>query len=303
MFDVISIGNISIDIFFQSSSFTFKDERFQLAVGGKYFAEKVKETVGGGGANVAIGIAQHNLRSAVYGKIGNNSFKSIIIKKLEDSKVNTKHCQFVDNFMNISSILLTSNGERTIIHYTTPYTKLFISSEEKKKLLNTKLLYIGNTPVDSWNERKELISYEVKNKVLVALNIGIDDCRRNKAELKELLQLVDILLINGHEFSELAKVQYKDIRFAENIIEWYLPYMKDKLVIVTEGSKGSYAYKMGSIYHHKADKVHEVLDTTGAGDAYTAGFLSSFIKNENIEKSMYRGSIYAAQILRKIGAN
>lgn len=303
MFDIISIGNISIDIFFQSSSFTYKDNRFQLAVGGKYFVENVRETVGGGGANVAIGAAKHGLRVAVYGKIGNNPFKSILLKKLKDSQVHTDHCQIVDNFMNISSILLTPKGERTVIHYTTPYSKLFISSEEKRKLINTKLLYIGNSPSNSWKERVELIAYAKKNKVIVGVNLGIDDCRRPEAELKELLQGVDILIVNGHEFAEFAKVQYKDIQFSENIVEWYVSYLKSKLVIVTEGKKGSYAYQNTTIFHQKAENIEDVVDTTGAGDAYTAGFLSSFLKNDQLATSMKAGSVYAGHILKKIGAN
>ncbi len=59
MYDLISVGTISVDLYFLGKSFTFKDNRFALALGGKYQAENFYLSVGGGGANVAIGVAKH----------------------------------------------------------------------------------------------------------------------------------------------------------------------------------------------------------------------------------------------------
>ena len=84
MYDLISVGNISIDLFYKGKNFTRNKERFQLAIGGKYYADYFYEDIGGGGVNVASGVAKLGLRTAVFGKVGNNPFKEVIFKKLTD---------------------------------------------------------------------------------------------------------------------------------------------------------------------------------------------------------------------------
>ena len=79
MFDLISIGNISIDLYFKGDSLTFEKNRFQLAIGGKYFVDQFHTGVGGGGVNVAIGASKAGIKSAVMGTIGNNPFKKMIL--------------------------------------------------------------------------------------------------------------------------------------------------------------------------------------------------------------------------------
>src|SRR5687768_15456462 len=112
MYDLISIGNIAIDLYFRDKSFTVKDDRLQLAMGGKYFANYFHYGVGGGGANVAIGVRRSGLKTAILGKIGNNPFKDLILEVLKKEDVTSYLCQLEDEYMNISSILLSSKGER-----------------------------------------------------------------------------------------------------------------------------------------------------------------------------------------------
>ena len=92
MFDLISIGNISIDLYFKGSSLTFEKDRFQLAIGGKYFVDQFHTGIGGGGVNVAIGVAKEGIKSAVMGTIGNNPFKKMILQLLEAKQVSSKLC-------------------------------------------------------------------------------------------------------------------------------------------------------------------------------------------------------------------
>ena len=134
-YDLISIGNISIDLFFRGDSLTFKDNRFQLAVGGKYFVDQFQTSIGGGGANVAVGAAKHNLKTAVLGAIGNNPFKKMIIQMLQAHNVSTDLCPLEDNYFNLSCILLTKTGERSIIHYSTPHRNILRKAVSAKKII------------------------------------------------------------------------------------------------------------------------------------------------------------------------
>jgi len=303
MYDLISVGTISVDLYFKGEGFTFKDNRFTLAVGGKYVANQFDLKIGGGGANVAIGVANHGFKPAVIGKIGNNPFKKIILDYLKLHHVSISLIDKEADYYNLSAILLTKKGERTIIHYSTPHQDLFSSGNPLLGLTKTKIVYLGNLPDVSLTQRIKFLKFLGKYKITRVLNLGVVDCRRPKKQLEEIFGEVDILIVNGYEFSEIVKAQHKDINFHEDIVSWYIPQLFEKIVVVTEGEKGSFAYYRGKIFYQRALKPAQIEDTTGAGDAYTAGFISGFLKSNNIEMSMKKGAIYASHILAKIGAN
>jgi len=303
MFDLISIGNISIDLYFKGESLTFSDKRFQLAVGGKYFTDQFHTGLGGGGANVAVGSAKYGLKTVVLGTIGNNPFKKMIFQLLQNYNISTNLCSIEDDYFNISCILLTDEGERSIIHYSTPQRNILRKATSIKHLIEAKIVYLGNLPDVSLTERELTLNMCKKNNILTVLNLGVKDCRRPKRQLFSLLKKTDILIINGHEFAELVKAQYHDIHFKENVVNWYIPELEEKVVIITEGKKGSYGYFNHKIVQQKAIEVNKIVDSTGAGDAYTAGFIAQYFKTKNLEKSMEKGAQSAAKTLSNIGAN
>ena len=301
MYDLVSVGNISVDLFFQGESLTHDRERFQLAIGGKYFTDKAVQTVGGGGANVAIGVAKHKLNAAVLGTIGNNPFKKTILDVFEKAHVSTSLCGYQDNFMNMSAILLTQKGEKTVVHYSTPHQHILKNSEDR--LYKTKLLYMGNIPDVSIYERTRFLTKAKKAGIKRFVNLGIKDCRLPKNAIRPFLEEVDVLIVNGHEFAELVKAPYDDIHFHEDVVSWYIPHLKETLVIVTEGKRGSYAYYRGHIHHQEALPIEHMVDATGAGDGFTAGFIAGFCQADDIRTAMKSGASYAVKILSRIGAN
>jgi len=303
MYDLISIGNISIDIFFQGNSLTYADNRFQFAVGGKYFADSIVESLGGGGSNVAIGASRHGLKTAVLGHIGNNPFKSMILEKLKNNSVSTSLCQYVDNYFNISSIFLTEKGERSIVHFTSPHQHILSNNNDNHTLLSSQIVYMGNLQHVSLTEKCELLHFFKKNNKKVIVNFGANDCRRDREQLKQLLKPIDTLIINGHEFSDMVKVDFLKIDFTQNIIKKYIPYLSGKSVIITLGEKGSFAYLNDTVFHQKAYPVKKIVDTTGAGDAFTAGFISGLIKTQSFSQALDYGAKYSSKIISQIGAN
>jgi len=302
MYELISIGSISIDFFFQGESLTFKDDRFQLAVGGKYQADYLYESIGGGGANVAIGGSVNGLNTAVVGKIGNNSFKHAILDELRKSKVSTDLCEYEDDYINISSILLAQNGERSIIHYLPSHKHIILSAEDCNKFTDTKAVYLGNLPDVSLTERESIIHFLKKKQVLTIVNLGVKDCRRPWEQLEKFIVGIDILIVNAHEFAEIVKRKYEEINFNHNLIEAY-PILKNTIVIVTDGPNGSYGYDEKTMVHQKAIEPAVIKDSTGCGDGYTSGFIAEYLKSKDIASAMKSGAHYASKILAQVGAN
>lgn len=303
MYDLIAIGNISIDLYFQGESLTNKSKRFTLAIGGKYNADYFHESLGGGGANVAIGAARHGLKTAILGKIGNNQFKEMILKHLKDHEVSDCLCSFKDEYLKISSILLSPAGERTIINYETPHEHIFETDKELEKLKEAKIVYVSNLPRVPLEERNHMMTFLNHNNIPVVLNLGIKDCRRPFHQLLPMLAKTTVLIMNSHEFCEMIKHSYDAVDFKKDIRK-YAEVLANKILIVTDGEKGSYGYWDSNIVHMKALPPKRVVDTTGAGDGYTAGFISGFFKHEgDIQKAMELGSKYALRIIEKVGAN
>lgn len=299
MYDLISVGNISIDLYFKGKSLTQNNERFQLAIGGKYFTDNFYEDVGGGAVNVAAGLTKYGYKVTVFAKIGNNSFKEVILKKLENKKISSEFCQFEDNYYKISSILLTEKGERTIINYETPshlYGQ-FILNDQLKKAKN---VYFGPLPSISLAEKTKMVNFFKGDQVTTIVNLASMDCQQPINDLKEIFQSLDVLIINAHEYSLLIKKPYAEINFKET---YQIDSLKDKVVVVTDAEKGSYGYFNNKTFFQLATVPEKIIDTTGAGDGYTAGFIAEYLKTKDIKASMESGAKYASKIISQIGAN
>lgn len=302
MLDLISIGTISIDLSFRGKSLISDNDRFQLAVGGKYLVDELHEGIGGGGANVALGLREYGLDVAVLGLLGENSFKEIILAKLHGAGVHTHLCQIKKDYLNISSILLTPSGERSIIHYEPPHEDLFAGMKDFGALTQASAVYLGNLPDVHLAQRTQLLMLAKHNEALTFLNLGVKDVRREQRELLPLISQTDVLIVNGHEFTDLIKKKYEDLDFSSDVVSQEKMF-DGKIVIITDGEKGSYGYEKGQVHLQPAIKPEKILDTTGAGDGYTAGFIAQYLRSKDVSKSMSQGAEHAAKVLAKIGAN
>lgn len=302
MLDIIAIGNISADLFFKADTLTQKDGRFQLAIGGKYMVDDFEMHVGGGGANVAIGCRKLGLRTAVVGMIGNSIFRKSILDRLHKSKVSTKLTLFSQTDTSVSIILLDARGERTIIVHSSPRRHATAEKHILRVVKNTRAVYIGHVPDGALQYRLLAMERLRKHGTFITVNLGKRDCKLPRAESDAVLKHADMLILNTFEFSLLVRRPEASIDFKKPIHK-YLPVMDGKLVVVTAAAEGSYAYHEGKVYYQKSVKPKKVIDTTGAGDAYTAGFLTTYLKHEDVVRAMKAGARYASHILGHVGAN
>lgn len=277
MYDFISVGNISIDLYFKSKSLTKSENRFNLAIGGKYYADFFYEDIGGGGCNVAVGVSKHGFKTAIFARIGNNPFKEMILNKLKQKNVSSEFCQYEDNYNIISSILLTDSGERTIISYDTPghLARNFFLHEKLKNVMN---IYISSLSNVSLEEKVKIIAHFKGSETLTFVNLSVVDCKREPETLGKIFDCLDVLIVNAHEYCELIKKPYEETDFKN--LQVTLPYLNERVLIVTDAEKGSYGYFKNEKFFQEAVKPEKIIDTTGCGDAYMAGFISQYIKSK-----------------------
>jgi sugar/nucleoside kinase (ribokinase family) len=302
MYDLITVGNISIDLYFSGQSLTHSKDRFQLAIGGKYTADAFHESIGGGAANVAIGVQKAGLHTAIVAKIGETRFKPILLDMLKKHGVSARLCHTHETYVKISTILLAPSGERTIVNYETPHEHIIRHEADLEQFENTKAIYLSNLPFVPLEERKKILSHAHAKKIKTIVNLGTKDCRRPTEQIIRLLHHADIVILNAHEFAELAKSEYEHIDLAVSI-QRRMPEFAHKLVVITDGKKGSFAYQNGSVLHQPALPAEKIIDTTGAGDGFTAGFIAELLKTNDVGKALHAGAHYAVKIIQKIGAN
>ena len=119
---------------------------------------------------------------------------------------------------------------------------------------------------------------------------------RHKQDFINLLKNdLDILIGNENEINELTgnKILLNSINQLKNF---------NKLIVITRSEKGSLAIKDNEIINCESENVEKIIDLTGAGDLFAAGFLKKYVDNSEIKDCLNAGSILASKIIQKIGA-
>jgi fructokinase len=144
---------------------------------------------------------------------------------------------------------------------------------------------------------KHAISIAKKNKVKIAMSLSDIFCvARHKQDFYDLLENdLDILIGNENEINELTNK--KNLLDSVNQLKEL-----NKLIIITRSETGSMAIKNNEIINCNSIRVKKILDLTGAGDLFAAGFLKEYLDNSDIKKSLETGSILASKIIQTIGA-
>jgi fructokinase len=144
---------------------------------------------------------------------------------------------------------------------------------------------------------KQAINFAKKNQVKIAMTLSDIFCvNRHKANFYNLLKNdLDILIGNENEINELTGNK----NLSDSINQLIL---LNKLIIITRSERGSLAIHNSLIIDCKSFQVNKVIDVTGAGDLFAAGFLKEYIEKSEIKKCLSTGSLMASKIIQKIGA-
>lgn len=303
MYDLVSIGTVAIDLYFRGHTIVPQDGRFNLAVGGKYFADHFYEGLGGGATNVSIGAKKNGLSVALAATIGENVFKRVILHKLDELQIDYSLSIFEQDFYNISAVMIAPSGDRSIVNYRSKHQDTYEDQEELEKLACTKMVYLANLPNLSLKRKTEILKFFRDRKITNFANLGTTDCKRDFSSIRRFLQQVDVLIINTHEFAEMIRTPYDQVSFEENLKQEYLGEFNHLTLILTDGLNGSYGYFDGTVHHQDPVLAEKAVDATGAGDGYTAGFISNFYKTNDVKAAMKQGAEYSSQIVGLMGAN
>jgi len=308
---ILGIGNAIVDVFakveerflkennlIKGSMKLINEEEF-LKLKQKIKIEKI--LAGGSVANSMAGISYLDGDASFIGKINSDEFGELYKKSLENIDV-----AFLYNpkkeLMPTGTciILITPDSERTMCTYLGISSQLAANDLNEKNIIDKELIFLEGYLWDKGlSERmfKQSINFAKKNKVKIAMTLSDIFCvTRHKADFYNLLKNdLDVLIGNENEINELTG--NKNLSNSINQL-----ILLNKLIIVTRSEKGSLAINNNIIIDCDSIQVNKVIDVTGAGDLFAAGFLKEYVEKSEIKKCLTTGTVMASKIIQKIGA-
>jgi len=308
---ILGIGNAIVDVFVKvDDDFLLKNNLIKgsMKLLEKQEFESLKSTIkiekieaGGSVANTMVGIAYLGGHPSFIGKVNSDEFGNIYKKSLQKINVNFLYSEKEENLPTGASIIfITPDSERTMCTY------LGISSQLSKEDINEDYIkdyeiiflegYLWDKGI-SEEMFKHVIQLAKKNNVKIAMSLSDIFCvTRHREDFFKLLKNdLNILIGNENEINEL--MQKNNLLDSMNELKNI-----NKLIIITRSENGSVAVLNNEITNCESVKVEKVLDLTGAGDLFAAGFLKEYLDKSNIKKCLQKGSNLAAKIIQKVGA-
>ena len=259
------------------------------------------EISGGSAANTLVGISSFGGKAAFIGKVAGDEFGKIFAHDIRAAGVefNSKAVDGKDPTSR-SLILVTPDGERTMNTYLGISTDIDNGEVDPDAIKAAKIVYLEGYLFDrpdakaAFGEAVE-IAKAAGRKVALSLSDGfcVD---RHRSEFLELIHYgVDILFANEEEITSLYETT--DFEEAAKKIA-----SATELAALTRGAKGSLVVSKGERIEIPVEPIEELVDTTGAGDLYAAGFLYGVAAGKDLATAGRLGSIAAAEIISHMGA-
>jgi fructokinase len=308
---ILGIGNAIVDVLARVDDEFLKKNKLikgSMKLINKFEFEDLKKNItiekvvaGGSVANTMAGIAHLRGNPSFIGKINSDNFGEMYKKSLQDINVNFSYLEKDEDLSTGASIILiTPDSERTMCTYLGISSHLSANDINENIIIDHELIFLEGYLWDkgiSEKMFKHAISIAKKNKVKIAMSLSDIFCvTRHKQDFNNLLKNdLDILIGNENEIKELANK--KSLLDSVNQLKEL-----NKLIVITRSENGSMAIKNNEIINCNSIKVNKILDLTGAGDLFAAGFLKEYLDNSDIKKCLETGSILSSKIIQKIGA-
>jgi len=310
--DVLCIGNAIVDVIADTTDAFLDAEGLTKGSMRLIDAEEAerlyshmgpaREISGGSAANTAAGVAALGSRAGFIGQVAPDQLGAFYKHDLTATGVEftTPAADFGEPTAR-SMVLVTPDGHRTMNTFLGAAQHLPASALDEQQIASAGVLYLEGYLWDPETPRYAMVrAIEVARQAgrKVAFTLSDSFCiDRHRDGFNELIDggRIDILFANEDEIQALAGVAHFESAVAA---------VKDKVetLVVTRSEKGAIATRGGERAYVPAERVSAVVDTTGAGDLFAAGFLAGYTSDKNLEQSLKLGAIAAAEVISHYGA-
>jgi len=259
---------------------------------------KIEETVSGGSvANSIVGLSQLGNKVGFIGKVSDDDLGQKYEQGLKKERVEYFYNKKKESLSTGTClILITPDSERTMCTFLGTAGKIDKKDINIKAIKNSEITFLEGYLWDE-GEPKEAFNEAIKYSNSAAMSLSDKFCvDRHKNSFLELVQnKLDITFANEQEIFELidAKTFDEVISFGKRL---------NKTLVITRSDKGSVAIKQNQVAECESQKNLKIIDLTGAGDLFAAGFLHGHINKMSLKESLNKGTEMASKIIQKIGA-
>ena len=259
---------------------------------------KIEETVSGGSAaNTIVGLSQLGNKVGFIGKINDDELGSKYQEGLKKENVEYFYSKKKETLpTGTCLILITPDSERTMCTFLGTAGKINENDINTNAIKNSEILFLEGYLWDE-GEPKKAFDKAMQNSNKVAMSLSDLFCvERHKPHFLDLVKnKLDITFSNEQEIMSLIGTKSFDevIKFSKQL---------GKLIIITRGEKGATAIQGNEVIECKIQKNLKIVDLTGAGDLFAAGFLHGYVNNLPLKESLNKGTEMSSKIIQKIGA-
>ena len=304
---IIGIGNAIIDVickvsenFLNKHSLTkstmklinedeFKDLLLEL---------NIEETISGGSvANSIVGLAQLGNDVGFIGKISDDQFGTKYENGLNKENVKYLYSKKKENLpTGACLILITPDSERTMCTFLGTAGKINENDIDSEKIKKSDVTLLEGYLWDK-GDPKKAFEKAINNSKKIAMSLSDLFCvERHKNDFLDLVKnKLDITFANEQEILALLNTEslQEVISFTKQI---------KKHIVITRGANGSMVIKNEKVFEYPAKSNLKIVDLTGAGDLFAAGYLHGYINNLSVEESLKHGTILSSKVIQTIGA-
>ena len=304
---ILGIGNAIVDVICKvDDNFIIKNNLTKSTmklVGKNEFQKlllnlKIEKTIAGGSvANSIVGLSQLKNNVGFIGKVNDDKLGYEYEKSLTLENVKYYYNKKKENIPTGTCLILISpDSERTMCTYLGVAGKISPDDIDENVVKQSQIIFLEGY---LWDEGEPKAAF---NKALACANVSamtLSDkfcVDRHKKNFYDLVKnKLDIIFANEQEITTLieAKTFQEVIEFGKQL---------KKLIVITRSDKGSLAINGSELVECESEKNLKILDLTGAGDLFAAGFLHGYINKLSLKDSLHKGTEMASQIIQKIGA-
>jgi sugar/nucleoside kinase (ribokinase family) len=299
MFDLITIGDTTLDVFLELEEVTLSyDINKEACLICFNYADKipVKEVTKiagvGNAANVAVGARRLGLKTAIYTVLGNDDLAKDIAVNFEKEKIASDYIEFDKERETNYSTVLVHQGERTILVHKEPRDYKLPNIKGK-----TKWIYFSSLATDHGSMHSDIMKLVKQDGIKVGFNPGSQELRLGIKKLESLMGMCTVFIVNTKEAQSLVGEKIKDFHELLRLLHKEGP----EIVVITDAEHGSYAYDGKDVYFQRSLKT-KMKERTGAGDSYATGFVSALVTGHKIPEAMRWGTLNAVSVIQYIGA-
>jgi len=259
---------------------------------------KIEETVSGGSvANSIVGLSQLGDKVGFIGKVSDDELGQKYEQGLKKENVEYFYTKKKENLpTGTCLILITPDSERTMCTFLGTAGKINKTDIDVKAIKNSEITFLEGYLWDE-GEPKEAFNEAIKYSNKIAMSLSDKFCvdRHKKNFLDLVKNKLDITFANEQEILELIDAtSFNDvISFGKKI---------NKTLVITRSDKGSVVINQNEAVECKSQKNLKIVDLTGAGDLFAAGFLHGYINKMTLQENLNKGTEMASRVIQKIGA-